>query len=197
MLYYFNSQSSLVTNTFSEQLNKMIMSLRLPNQPIIIMCIGSDRSTGDSLGPVIGYKLKRESVKNVAVVGTLNSPVHAANLESTLKKIYAVYKDPFIIAIDASLGKENHIGYITLANGPLKPGLGVKKKLPEVGDIHITGIVNTAGIMDNILLQTTHLATIMTLADIIADAFIMLFNSDFYSHKQQEPLQSYQPAQTL
>ena len=51
--------------------------------------------------------------------------------------------------------------------------------------------------MDNILLQTTHLATIMTLADIIADAFIMLFNSDFYSHKQQEPLQSYQPAQTL
>ena len=182
MLYYFNSQSSLVTNTFSEQLNKMIMSLRLPNQPIIIMCIGSDRSTGDSLGPVIGYKLKRASVKN---------------LESTLKKIYAVYKDPFIIAIDASLGKENHIGYITLANGPLKPGLGVKKKLPEVGDIHITGIVNTAGIMDNILLQTTHLATIMTLADIIADAFIMLFNSDFYSHKQQEPLQSYQPAQTL
>ena len=86
MLYYFNSQSSLVTNTFSEQLNKMIMSLRLPNQPIIIMCIGSDRSTGDSLGPVIGYKLKRASVKNVAVVGTLNSPVHAANLESTLKK---------------------------------------------------------------------------------------------------------------
>lgn len=69
--------------------------------------------------------------------------------------------------------------------------------MPEVGDIHITGIVNTAGIMDNILLQTTHLATIMTLADIIADAFIMLFNSDFYSHKQQEPLQSYQPAQTL
>ncbi len=197
MLYYFNSQSSLVTNTFSEQLDKMIMSFKLPNQPIIIMCIGSDRSTGDSLGPVIGYKLKRSNIRNVSVVGTLNAPVHAGNLESTLKKIYAVYKNPFIIAIDASLGKENHVGYITLATGPLKPGLGVKKKLPEVGDIHITGIVNTAGIMDNILLQTTHLSTIMTLADIIADAFILLFNSDLYSHRQQEPLQSYQPAQTL
>ena len=42
------------------------------------------------------------------------------------------FDNPFIIAIDASLGKEDHIGMMTLGSGPLKPGLGVKKKLPEV-----------------------------------------------------------------
>ena len=29
----------------------------LENRPIIFVCIGTDRSTGDSLGPLIGYKL--------------------------------------------------------------------------------------------------------------------------------------------
>lgn len=193
MLYYFNSENSSVAESLYLQLENMVTSLIQPGQPIIIMCIGSDRSTGDSLGPMTGYKLKKACLKNISVIGTLNHPVHAANLEATIKKIYTMYSNPFIIAIDASLGKENHIGYITLANGPLRPGIGVKKKLPEIGDIHITGIVNSAGIMDNILLQTTHLSTIMTLADIIADAFIKLFSSDFYSHIQQEPLQLYQP----
>ena len=193
MLYYFNSKNSSVAQSLYLQLENMINSLISPGQPIVVMCIGSDRSTGDSLGPLTGYKLKKAGLNNISVIGTLNHPVHAANLNITLKKVYSAYNNPFIIAIDASLGKETHIGYITLATGPLKPGLGVKKKLPEVGDIHITGIVNSAGIMDNILLQTTHLATIMTLADIIADAFIQLFNSDFYSHTQQEPSQSYLP----
>lgn len=196
MLYYFNSKNSSVAQSLYLQLENMINSLISPGQPIVVMCIGSDRSTGDSLGPLTGYKLKKAGLNNISVIGTLNQPVHAANLNITLKKVCLTYNNPFIIAIDASLGKENHIGYITLATGPLKPGLGVKKKLPEVGDIHITGIVNSAGLMDNILLQTTHLATIMTLADIIADAFILLFNSDFYSHTQQEPLQSYLPVRS-
>ena len=38
---------------------------------------------------------------------------------------------------------------MTLGSGPLKPGLGVKKKLPEVGDLHITGIVNSSHDMES------------------------------------------------
>ena len=33
------------------------------NRDIIFLCIGTDRSTGDSLGPLIGYKLKPISPK--------------------------------------------------------------------------------------------------------------------------------------
>ena len=83
----------------------------------------------------------------------------------------------FIIAIDASLGREEHIGLITLGEGPLKPGLGVKKKLPEVGAVHITGIVNSSSNSNHSILQTTRLYLIIQLADVIFNALNALLIS--------------------
>ena len=40
-------------------------------------------------------------------------PVHAGNLQLYIDKINETFVDPFIIAIDASLGREEHIGLIT------------------------------------------------------------------------------------
>ena len=74
--------------------------------------------------------------------------------------------------MDASLGTKNHIGYVTVGTGPLRPGLGVNKQLPDVGDLHITGIVNVSGSNDPMLLQTTRLSTVMNLADAIADGLL-------------------------
>ena len=80
-------------------------------------------------GPLIGYKLAQliSPSDDVAVFGTLSHPVHAVNLLETINRIHRIYNDPFIIAIDASLGRRDHIGYITLGSGALRPGLGVKK----------------------------------------------------------------------
>ena len=103
------------------------------------------------------------------------------------------FDNPFIIAIDASLGKEDHIGMMTLGSGPLKPGLGVKKKLPEVGDLHITGIVNSSHDMESSTLQTTRLSIIFQIADAIVLA-LRTFNDDYYI--QQEPELSYLLSQT-
>ncbi|MBQ4284402.1 MAG: spore protease YyaC, partial [Lachnospira sp.] len=133
---------------------------------------------------------------NVHIYGTLHEPVHAANLEQAIKNVSATYRNPYIIAIDASLGQRNHIGYITLGTGPLKPGLGVQKKLPEVGDIHITGIVNTFGNMNNVLLQTTRLSYIMTIADAVSTAIINTMCSlerlSVYPYMQPSPDQPFQ-----
>src|SRR5690606_9790586 len=112
---------------------------------IIILCIGSDRSTGDCLGPLVGYKLRLIKYKGVSVYGTLDEPVHAKNLEEKIGYIYKHYEKPFIIAVDASLGDVNSIGCITISTGPLKPGAGVYKNLPSIGDMHITGTVNMGG----------------------------------------------------
>ena len=95
----------------------------------------------------------------------MEEPVHAKNLKETVTKIYQLHEDAFIIAIDASLGRSDHVGYITLGEGPLKPGAGVDKDLPEVGDIFITGIVNFSGMFDHMLLQTTRLNIVMSMAD--------------------------------
>lgn len=171
MLYYNSNQNSAPYD-FGKQLFRMITSDKHPGQPLVFLCIGSDRATGDSLGPIIGQKLIKRHSRNLHVYGTLEQPVHAKNLEMTLKDIHMYFMNPYIIAIDASLGKASHIGYFTLAEGPLKPGAGVGKTLPPVGNLHITGIVNLSGVMEHSLLQTTRLHTVMLLADDICDGIL-------------------------
>jgi len=136
---------------------------------IIILCIGTDRSTGDCLGPLVGHKLKLIHYRDVFVYGTLEEPVHAKNLCSVMEEIHKKYKDPFIIAVDACLGKPERIGCISIGIGPLKPGAGVNKTLPEVGHIHIMGIVNISGFMEYLVLQNTRLSHVMKMADTIAN----------------------------
>jgi len=168
MLYYNSNQNSSPYD-FGKQLFHMIVSGKRPGQPLVFLCIGSDRATGDSLGPIIGQKLIKHHYRSLHVYGTLEHPVHAKNLEETIKNINMYFMNPYIIAIDASLGKASHIGYFTLAEGPLKPGAGVGKTLPQVGNLHITGIVNLSGVMEHSLLQTTRLHTVMLLAEDICD----------------------------
>lgn len=163
---YFNSCDKNSAYELGCLLTDLLKNPLLANKTIIFLCIGSDRATGDCLGPIIGYKLSQHlKYKNYHVYGTLAEPVHAKNLKETIDLIYRTHEDAFIIAIDASLGKSNHIGYITIGEGPLKPGAGVDKNLPAVGDIFITGIVNFSGFLDNMLLQTTRLNVVMSMAD--------------------------------
>jgi len=134
---------------------------------IVVLCIGTDRSTGDCLGPLVGYKLKDLKLKNVHIIGSLDEPVHAKNLEMYIENL-SVYTNPFVIAIDACLGKVDKIGFISIKEGPLTPGAGVNKKLPPVGHISITGIVNVSGFMEIAVLQNTRLSLVMNLANVIS-----------------------------
>ncbi|MBD8005591.1 spore protease YyaC [Bacillus norwichensis] len=142
------------------------------NQPVIIICIGTDRSTGDSLGPLIGSFLSEAGMNIFHVYGTLESPVHAMNLKEILQYVKKSYKNPFIIGIDACLGRIESIGEIKVGTGPIKPGAGVNKKLPEVGEAFITGIVNMAGHMEFVVLQNTRLNLVMKLAKKISAALV-------------------------
>lgn len=134
----------------------------------IFLCIGTDRATGDCLGPLVGEQLLQYS-GNYRVLGCLSTPVHALNLRQTIQQIYAETERPFVIAIDASLGNSSQVGYITVSDCPIAPGKGVNKKLPAIGDISITGIVNISGQSAH-LLQSTRLHIVMQLADYIAAA---------------------------
>ena len=54
---------------------------------VVFVCIGTDRATGDCLGPLIGYKIQDMKYNKVHVLGTLDNPVHAKNLEEHLKEL--------------------------------------------------------------------------------------------------------------
>lgn len=166
---YFDSSQPLASYKFSEELTLLLRKHYPAGHTLVFLCIGSDRATGDCLGPILGYKLSRFQLPNIVIYGTLDRPVHAKNLGDIITEIHSQILHPFIIAIDASLGKTNHIGFYTLDIGPLRPGAGVNKSLPAVGDITITGIVNVSGFLDQMLLQTTRLNIVMQLADRICD----------------------------
>lgn len=164
---YFDSSDQFAYEALGRELYNLLENNRESTQPIIILCIGTDRVTGDSLGPLVGHQLLT-SANNFIIYGNLEQPVHAINLVETMEQIYQEYENPYVIAIDASLGTKDHIGYVTLRKGPLKPGQGIAKDLPPIGDISITGIVNLSGKPGAFLLQNTRLYTVMKLVDCIA-----------------------------
>ena len=171
-IYYYDGKKDREIENFALQLYQMIGGEMESGRwrGLLFLCIGTDRSTGDSLGPLIGYKLKERRMRNAKVLGTLEKPVHAMNLEEYLKLVKQKYPDYLIVAVDASVGNAEHVGYITLGKGPLKPGLGGSKELKEVGDLFITGIVGSCGSQDPLMLQSIRLSVVMRLADCISES---------------------------
>lgn len=172
--FYYNAFEQGADLDLNKEIYNTLKNSDASIDNIIILCIGTDRATGDCLGPLVGEHLK-SLLPAIPVYGTLENPVHALNLEQTVHDIYSNYPEPFIIAVDASLGVPEHIGYATLSSTPLIPGKGVNKKLPAIGNLSITGIVNVAGFPNSILLQSTRLHTVMTLANCISNALYWCF----------------------
>ena len=143
---------------------------------LLIVCIGTDRSTGDALGPLVGSKLEKFNLnKKIKVYGTLENPIHATNLKKNITKIKQHFDDPLILAIDAGLGNNKSVGNISVKPGPLQPGSGVNKKLPALGDFHITGLVNVGGYMEYFVLQSTRLSVVIKMSEIITYALVNCF----------------------
>jgi putative sporulation protein YyaC len=139
----------------------------------ILLCIGTDRSTGDCLGPLVGSKLSAIGQNFFHIYGTLEHPVHASNLKQKLEDIYRYHENPLIIAVDACLGSLENVGCVNIGDGSLQPGAGVNKNLPPVGKIHITGIVNVGGFMEYLVLQNTRLNLVMRMADLIVQGLLI------------------------
>lgn len=138
------------------------------SQELILLCIGTDRSIGDALGPLIGSQLTESGTQPYHILGTLDNPVHASNLTETLKTIEANFRDPLVIAVDACLGRVESIGMLTVGKGSLKPGAGVNKSLPAVGQVYLTGVVNVGGFMEYFVLQNTRLSLVTRMARVAA-----------------------------
>lgn len=179
--YYINSKdpnaSLQICCHFSRLLRESLPHASVP----VFLCIGSDRVTGDSLGPIVGSELQKTLKKDIPVYGTLEMPIHALNLEESLLFIEEQHPDNLLIAIDASLGTKEHQGYITLGKGSIHPGAGVDKELDAVGDIFITGIVGVSSRLSHLTLQTTRLSSVIAVAEEISSGILKSFGYPFVS----------------
>ena len=137
---------------------------------LIFLCIGTDRITGDAFGPLVGNKLidiygDRD---NIHIIGSLENPVVASNIDRVMIYIKESFESPFIIAIDSAVSNRNSIGKIIVSNDGINLGSGLDKKSLKVGDIGIKGIVskNLGNPKYNfILLQNTSLNLIMNMVN--------------------------------
>ena len=175
-IYYYNTKLDFEAEKLAKRLSRMLKEEkeRKGKTGVVILCIGTDRSTGDSLGPLIGYKLKEMNTVNFTIFGTLDRPVHAMNLDEYVNILQRFYRNDLVVAVDASVGHKEHIGYVTLGKGALKPGLGVSNELRAVGDIFITGIVGSCGNYDPLMLQSVRLSVVMNLADCISSSIYLV-----------------------
>lgn len=137
-------------------------------KPIMFLCIGTDTLVGDALGPLVGTQLKKRLGSDLQVWGTLENPVDATNVQSTVEGLREEFPDAFVIAVDASFSPfEERKGLVTLSVGGLHPGAGTGKDLPGVGDLSIRGIV-AGGSNTSLFDSNIRLVDIMVQADFIA-----------------------------
>ena len=117
---YYDTEAGFEAEKFAARLLLLLMNeMRASGRrQVVFLCIGTDRSTGDSLGPLIGSRLEAEEISNVVVIGTLEHPVHAVNLDRTLEHIEEHYPDAIIIAVDAAVCRWDHVGLVTLGTAP-------------------------------------------------------------------------------
>ncbi|MGE5449868.1 MAG: spore protease YyaC [Methanomassiliicoccales archaeon] len=158
------------------------------DRDIIVLCIGTDRSTGDALGPLTGTRLRGLGLPDSCVYGTLDDPVHATNLSEVLTMIRSHYENPLVIPVDACLGKIDRVGNLNIRCGTLSPGTAVKKDLPAVGEFHISGNVNVSGFLEHMVLQNTRLSLVMSMADVVSRAiFFALYQRTNPNLRHLEP----------
>ncbi|MNQ70888.1 hypothetical protein D3C85_855400 [compost metagenome] len=162
-------QEKFVKKVNGEQLGQflqgIVMSNELDPRRLAFVCIGTDRSTGDSLGPLVGSKLAELGYPHV--IGTLAAPCDASNLALRLQEIPPHVR---VIAIDACLGQKLSVGLYQLSNQPLAPGKSVGKVLPPIGDYTIAAIVNVDGPRQYNVLQTTSLYHVLRMAEEVTSA---------------------------
>lgn len=143
---------------------------------LVFCCIGTDRSTGDALGPMTGSFLTQLVSFPFQIVGTLDNPLHALNLEEIIEELKNSTVSPYIIAIDACLGNANNIGQIIVHPGPLYPGKAVKKELPPIGEVSIKAIVNIGGFMEYNVLQSTRLHLTFEMGKVISRSLLLAWH---------------------
>lgn len=106
-------------NDFSNVMCKLADGNQYSN--IIFLCIGTDRITGDTFGPLVGRKLKSlfQNTRKINVIGDLKNPVCANNILETADFIRENFSNPFILAIDSALSSKDNIGTINVSEGPV------------------------------------------------------------------------------
>lgn len=140
---------------------------RLP----VIICVGTDLTIGDSLGPIVGTMIS-DKFSQTYIYGKLGSPVTAKDIKPLKDFILKVHKNAKTLVIDAAIGNTGDVGYLKMSSAPIRPGLGANKLLPEIGNVNLIGIVAEKSAANYSFLNLTRLSPIYKMAQAISDGVV-------------------------
>lgn len=114
-----------------------------PFSDIVILCVGTNKLIGDSVGPIVGQKLTRllKDKQNVWIYGNTKQNLNLKNAKQVLRQIQITHKQAFVITIDAALGPKEMIEDTWIGSGIVKIGEALDKQIQYFSNITIKGIV--------------------------------------------------------
>ncbi len=115
-------------------------NIRFENTPVIL-CVGTTKVIGDSLGPLVGDILIGKYNLSAYVYGKSSSQVNGITYNGYVNHINKNHAKSFVIAVDACLGNKDDIGKIKYTTQGLSAGAALNKNFAKMGDIAILGVV--------------------------------------------------------
>lgn len=108
---------------------------------LLFLCIGSEKISGDSVGPIVGSLLKDKYKLPFPVLGTEDKPVNGINLPHYVDNIRTYFPEHKIIAIDSAVGSKRDMWSVKIKKGGVVAGGAIASKNPRIGDIGILAVV--------------------------------------------------------
>lgn len=146
----------------TELISRKLYDICKSYSDIIFVFIGTDCNLGDSLGPLCGEMLKKTN-KKCFIYGSLKNTITAKDVPYVSEYLKNAHPSSFVVAIDAALGNKNDVGKIKITDKGVKPGLGVNKILPTIGNASIVGVVGEKN-------DTHNMASVMRLGQVFSMA---------------------------
>ena len=150
----------------SRKIIDLIDSQKKDNQNLTFLCIGTDRVTGDSLGPIVGSNLekyvKKNNIKNIKVIGNLENNLSNTNINKIENN------NGIRIVIDSAISNTYDIGDIIIDKSPIKIRQALNSSKDINSDIAIKCIVgkNFEDSSENFLmLQNIKIGIVLNLAE--------------------------------
>ena len=156
---------------FIRDLEVCVNDLNEEYSNVIILCIGTKKIIGDSIGPIIGENIKYMENEYLRIYGALENTINFNNAKSILTEIYENFDNPYLITIDAALGNKESMGRVILNKGYIKIGKALEKSICFYSNLTIKCVVgeNTNSRFNNLIeLKNADVEQVKKMANIVS-----------------------------
>lgn len=142
---------------------------------LLFLCIGSEKISGDCIGPIVGTLLKEKYRIPYPVLGTEDNSVNGANIRAYRDNIKKYFPDYKIIAVDSAVGDDKDLWTLKIREGGVRAGGALNPSVEYYGEVGILAVVGSksGNVLDNLL--SAPYSKIVDFAERIAKTIVKAF----------------------